>query len=60
MESEQIKLNKNESQENKHKKMIKCHVCGEVHDESITHGIKIKGAKKYICQECADTIHGLV
>lgn len=38
----------------------KCEICGEYHDKSITHGIEIKGKKKYICQDCADTIHGLV
>ncbi len=37
-----------------------CCICGGEHEKSITHGFEVKGHKKYICKECADTVHGLV
>lgn len=40
--------------------IVKCDVCGEYHKKSTTHSIEVKGRKKYICQGCADTVHGLV
>jgi formylmethanofuran dehydrogenase subunit E len=40
--------------------LLKCDLCGEYHEESVMHGFLAKGKKKYICQECADTVHGLI
>ncbi len=54
--TEEEKNEETEADEN----LKKCDICGEYHEKSITHGIDIKGHKKYICQDCADTIHGLV
>jgi len=55
-----ITKEKTENECSEEKDLIKCDVCGEYHDKNITHGFKVKGKKKYICQGCADTIHGLV
>jgi predicted SprT family Zn-dependent metalloprotease len=37
-----------------------CCLCGEQYPSSKTRSIKIKGQKKYICNGCADTVHGLI
>jgi hypothetical protein len=37
-----------------------CCLCGEKEKESITHGFEVDGVKKYVCQNCADTIHGVI
>ena len=37
-----------------------CCVCGEKHDSTELKKVEIKGEKKKICDECAETIHGLV
>lgn len=39
---------------------VACAICGEKHKRSVVHGFVAKGQKKYICEECADTVHGLV
>lgn len=46
-------MNKNESKEY-------CCVCGEKHDSNKIHEIEVKGKTKKICDECAETIHGLI
>jgi transposase-like protein len=59
-ERKQMQKDKQNTKSSSEKNLVKCDVCGEYHDKSITHGFNVKGKKKYICQGCADTIHGLV
>lgn len=37
-----------------------CCLCGESHPSRKTHSVEIKGQKKYICNGCAETVHGLI
>ena len=42
------------------RELKKCNLCGGYHEKNVTHGFIVKGKQKYICQECADTVHGLI
>jgi hypothetical protein len=37
-----------------------CCVCGEEHELSELNDVEIKGQIKKVCEECVDTVHGLI
>jgi transposase-like protein len=57
---ERESVNPNEMDQSSNNELVQCSICGEKHVRSIMHGFEVKGKKKYICQGCADTVHGLV
>ncbi len=55
-----MKTNKSVSKKSTEKNLKKCAICGEYHDKHEMHDIEVKDQKKYICNGCAETVHGLV
>jgi formylmethanofuran dehydrogenase subunit E len=46
--------------ESRIEEMQLCCLCGKSHPLSKIRSADINGRKKYICNECAETVHGLI
>lgn len=46
--------------ESRIEEMQLCCLCGQSHPLNKIRSADINGRKKYICNECAETVHGLI